>query len=336
MSKKRITILGIETSCDDTAAAVVRDGRFVLSNVVHSQSREHSLYGGVVPEIASRRHMENISGVTRQALEQADLSITDMDAIAVTTEPGLIGSLLGGLSFAKGLSLAAQKPAVAVNHLRGHIASLYLEYNDLKPPFVVFVVSGGHSHLVVVRDYLSFEVIGRAVDDAAGEAFDKVARVLDLGYPGGPEISRLAAQGRDTIPLPLPQTAVTYDVSFSGLKTAVVNLVNSARMAQREYSRADIAASFESRAVSILSSRLVKAARQYHMPAALAGGVAANGLLCDTCRHLCDEKGIALYVPSPALCGDNAAMIAAAGYFEYMAGHRMTYDHNARATCEEI
>jgi len=329
-------LLGIETSCDDTAAALVRDGRQLLSSVVFSQAAEHGLYGGVVPEIASRRHIENISQVTRQALTEASLALSDVGALAVTTHPGLIGSLLSGLSFAKGLAFASGRPLVAVNHLRGHIASLYLSCPELEPPFVVFVVSGGHSHLVVVRDYLEFEVAGRSVDDAAGEAFDKVARVLDLGYPGGPEISRLAQQGRDCVPLPLPKTSEPYDVSFSGLKTAVVNYVHSARMSGRPVSPADVAASFERRAADILSSRLTGLAAQLSLPAALCGGVAANQVLQEACRRLCRQHNLPLYIPPASLCGDNAAMIAAAGTFEAREGRWMELDGNARADSYDL
>lgn len=329
-----MVILGIETSCDETAAAVVRDGRQTLSSVVASQAAEHRLYGGVVPEIASRRHTENIVAVTERALSEADMALADIDAVAVTCAPGLIGALLAGLSFAKGLSYAMGKPLVPVNHLRGHIASLYLSNPALRPPFTAFVVSGGHSHLVHVKGYTEFEVLGRAVDDAAGEAFDKVARTLGLPYPGGPEISKLAQRGKATYALPTPHTGGQYDVSFSGLKTAVLNIVNTAAMKGEQIRRADLAASFENKVVDILSARLVDAAARLGLPAALCGGVAVNSALRARVRALCEEKGVSLYLSGAALCGDNAAMIAAAGYYEYLGGARAPMDQNAFASAE--
>lgn len=327
-----MVILAIETSCDETAAALVRDGRQVLSNIVASQVAEHRLYGGVVPEIASRRHTENIVAVTQRALDVAGMALADIDAVAVTTEPGLIGALLAGLSFAKGLCYAANKPLVPVNHLRGHIASLYLTNPLLAPPFVAFVVSGGHSHLVHVLGYTSFEVLGQAVDDAAGEAFDKVARTLGLPYPGGPEISKLATRGKPSYTLPTPQADGRYDVSFSGLKTAVLNLVNTAEMKGEQINKADLAASFEQKVVDMLSRRLVDAAADRGLPAALCGGVAVNAALRDRVQTLCGQRGIPLYLAEAGLCGDNAAMIAAAGYYEYQSGARAGLDQNARAT----
>lgn len=327
-------ILGIETSCDETAAAVVQDGRRVLSSVVASQVEEHRLYGGVVPEIASRRHTENIVAVTQKALDDAGTPLKDIDAVAATYAPGLIGALLSGLSFAKGLSYAAQKPLVPVNHLRGHIASLYITNQELAPPFVAFVVSGGHSHLVLVKGYTEFEVLGRAVDDAAGEAFDKVARTLGLPYPGGPEISRLAAQGKPTYDLPTPHAEGVYDVSFSGLKTAVINIVNTAGMKGELIDKANLAASFEERVVDMLSRRLVDAAAQRELPAALCGGVAVNAALRRQVEHMCVAQHIPFYVSEAALCGDNAAMIAAAGYYEFLDGVRAPLDQNAFATMD--
>ena len=324
-------ILGIETSCDETAAAVVADGRLVLSSEIASQAEEHRLYGGVVPEIASRRHLENIVQVTERALSRAGLALRDIDAVAATYAPGLIGALLAGFSFAKGLSYAAGRPLVAVHHLRGHVAALYLKYPGLKPPFVAFVVSGGHSHLVLVKDYTVFETLGRAVDDAAGEAFDKVARALGLPYPGGPEISRLAAQGQPTCKLPDPKAPGHYDVSFSGLKTAIVNLINTARMKGEEINAADIAASFEARVTDMLAGRLAEAAAQYQLPAALCGGVAVNAALREKAGRLCAARGVALYYPPAEFCGDNAAMIAAAGYYETMAGNLAPLSQNAFA-----
>lgn len=328
-------ILGIESSCDETAAAVVRDGREILSSTVATQIAEHRLYGGVVPEIASRRHIENIVGVTEQALEEAGVTLADVDAIAATYAPGLIGALLAGLSFAKGLSYAAKKPLVAVHHLHGHIASLYLTHRELTPPFVALVVSGGNSQLIAVRGYTEFEILGRAVDDAAGEAFDKVARTLGLPYPGGPEISRLAKNGDPNgYKLPVPHADGEYDVSFSGLKTAVINLVNTAKMKNEPLNKADIAAAFEHRVIGMLSERLVRAAAERGLPAAICGGVSVNGLLRETTARLCAERGIPFYYPLASLCGDNAAMIASAGFYEYKPGQSAPLSQNAFAMRE--
>ncbi len=328
-------ILGIESSCDETAAAVVRDGREICSSVVATQIAEHRLYGGVVPEIASRRHIENVAGVTRAALAQAGCALEEIDAVAATYAPGLIGALLAGLSFAKGLCYASGKPLVAVHHLRGHIASLYLSHPALEPPFMALVVSGGHSQLVHVRGYTAFEVVGRAVDDAAGEAFDKVARTLGLPYPGGPEISRLASGGDPAAyKLPVPHADGRYDLSFSGLKTAVINLVNTAQMKGEALDKPGLAASFEHRVVGMLSERLVQAAAERGLPAAICGGVSVNGLLRAVCTRLCRERGIPLYYPAAALCGDNAAMIAGAGFYEYRPGTSAPLSQNAYANRE--
>lgn len=325
-------VLGIESSCDETAAAVVRDGRVILSSIVASQVSEHRKYGGVVPEIASRRHLENIADVTERALAEAGVLLEDIDAVAVTVEPGLIGALLAGLSFAKGLAYAAQKPLVAVNHLHGHIASLWLTHPELEPPFVAFVVSGGHSSLVRVDGFTSFTTLGEALDDAAGEAFDKVARALSLPYPGGPEISRLAKSGDSKkYTLPEPHAEGRFDVSFSGLKTAVINLLHTAEMKGEEIDRASLAAAFESRATDMLAHRLVEAAAEAGVPAAVCGGVAANSALRALCERLCGERGIPFYFPDAALCGDNAAMIASAGYYDFTAGSRAPLDQNAFA-----
>ncbi len=328
-------ILGIESSCDETSAAVVRDGREVLSCAVSSQIAEHRLYGGVVPEIASRRHIENIGGVTEKALADAGLTLSVIDAVAVTYAPGLIGALLCGVSFAKGLSYAANKPLVPTHHLRGHIAALYLSDSELKPPFISLVVSGGHSHLVKVESYTSFSVIGRAVDDAAGEAFDKVARTLGLPYPGGPEISRLAKSGdAKAYPLPTPHTEHEYDVSFSGLKTAVINIVNAAKMKGEEINKENLAAAFEGKVVDILTKRLISCAKETGLSASICGGVSINGALQQRARELCDKEGIELYLPKKEFCGDNAAMIASAGYYEYLDGRRAGLDQNAYATMD--
>ncbi|MBP5161843.1 MAG: tRNA (adenosine(37)-N6)-threonylcarbamoyltransferase complex transferase subunit TsaD [Spirochaetales bacterium] len=328
-------ILGIESSCDETSAAVVRDGREILSNVVATQIDEHRLYGGVVPEIASRRHIENIVPVTEQALAEAGVTMDDIGAVAVTYTPGLIGALLAGVSFAKGLCYASVKELVPVHHLRGHVASLYLTHPDLEPPFIALAVSGGHTHMIRVNGYTSFEVLGRAVDDAAGEAFDKVARTLGLPYPGGPEISKLARDGDPSVyMLPDPHTSGEFDVSFSGLKTACLNIVNTAAMKGEQINRADLAAAFEQKVTDILSRRLIGAAEEYGLPACVCGGVSVNGELQRKCRKTAENKGIPFYAPDRKLCGDNGAMIAAAGYYEYLSGARAGLDLNAYATSE--
>lgn len=327
-------ILGIESSCDETAAAVVKDGTQVLSNVIASSAQEQNLYGGVVPEIASRRHIEHISTTVRQALEQAGLTMEEIDAVAVTFAPGLIGAVLVGVNFAKGLAYGAKKPLIPVHHLRGHIAALYLEYPDLKPPFLCMVASGGHSHIVRVEDYTKFEVLGRTVDDAAGEAFDKVSRTLGLGYPGGPAVSKAAQQGNPkAYKLPVPHVEGRYNVSFSGLKTAVLNVVNQAQMRGEEISVCDLAASFEHRITEILAEKLLLAAKDTHAPVVcLAGGVAANRLLRQQLEQGTQKLGIQLCMPALKYCGDNAAMVAAQGYYEYLAGNTAGFDLNGLAT----
>lgn len=327
-----MNILGIETSCDETAAAVVADGRDICSNVVVSQIAEHRLYGGVVPEIASRRHVEQLSAVLGIALEDAKMTLDDIDAVAVTTAPGLIGALLAGVSFAKGLSYAAKKPLIPVHHLRGHIASLYLTDRTFEPPFIALVASGGHSHIVEAKGYRDFAVLGRSVDDAAGEAFDKVARALGLGYPGGPEIAKLAETGSpERYTLPNPETDRPLDVSFSGLKTAVINIINQARMKEEELIKEDLAAAFEARAVEMLAVRLVDTAKKMRLPAAMCGGVAVNRALRERVKTLAEKSGIPTIFADPALCGDNAAMIAAAGYLEYLSGNLAALSLNAFA-----
>ena len=325
-------ILGIESSCDETAAAVVRDGTELLSSVVSSQIPVHRLYGGVVPEIASRCHTEIIADVCRNALTDAGVTLAAIDAVAVTYTPGLIGALLVGVNFAKGLSYAAGKPLVPVNHIKGHIAALYLDYPELEPPFTALVASGGHSSLIEVASRTDMRVIGRAVDDAAGEAFDKVARVLGLPYPGGPEISKLALSGnRFGYKLPVPHTDNPLDVSFSGLKTAVINIVNTAKMKNEPINRADFAASFEWRADDILSDRLALSPGN---SAALCGGVAQNTLLRELCESKCKKHNKKLFLPSKQFCGDNAAMIAAAGYYEYINNNVAGLSLNAEAVSE--
>lgn len=314
-----MNILGIESSCDDTCAAVVRDGRVLLSNHTASSAAEQNLYGGVVPEIASRRHIEHISQVARCALKDAHMTMQEIDAVAVTFAPGLIGAVLVGVSFAKGLAYSAGKPLIPVHHLRGHIAALYLTHPDLKPPFLCLVASGGHSHIVHVRDYTQFSVLGRTVDDAAGEAFDKVARTLGLGYPGGPAVSAAAKSGNpNAYALPVPHVEGKYNVSFSGLKTAVLNCVNKAKMTGAELSVPDMAASFEHRITGILADKLLLAARDTDATQiCLAGGVAANGALRACVENGAQALGAQVFLPLLSLCGDNAAMIAAQGFYEY-------------------
>ena len=314
-------ILGIESTCDETAAAVVEDGRKLVSNVVATSVAEQALYGGVVPEIASRRHIEYISATGQAALDEAKLTPADLDGIAVSFAPGLIGAVLVGVNFAKGLAYAAQKPLVPVHHLRGHIAALYLTHPDLKPPFLCLVASGGHSHIVQVLDYTHYHVLGRTVDDAAGEAFDKVARTLGLGYPGGPAISKAARNGNaKAYKLPVPHVDGPYNVSFSGLKTAVLNV-------------ADMADSFEHRIDEILAEKLLAAAQDTNAPAiALAGGVAANSLLRCLVNEGAQKLGAKLYLPEMQFCGDNGAMVAAQGFYELTAGNVAGLDLNGLAT----
>lgn len=327
-------ILGIETSCDETAASVVEDGRIVLSNTVASSVEEQALYGGIVPEIASRRHIEHISAVAQKALHDAGLGPKEMDAVAVTAAPGLIGALLVGVNFAKGLAFAAQKPLVAVHHLRGHVASLYLTHPQLRPPFLCLVASGGHCHYVLVQGYTTFQVLGRTVDDAAGEAFDKVARALGLGYPGGPAIAKAALRGSPhAYALPTPKVAGVYDVSFSGLKTAALNVKNQAEMKGEALDVPGLAASFQQKVADILADKLFLAARGTgSQTVALAGGVAANALLREQVAHRAEETGLAAVLAEVAYTGDNAAMIAAQGYYEYQAGHTATPALNGYAS----
>lgn len=329
-----IKILAIESSCDETAAAVVEDGRKILSNVIATQIEEHRLYGGVVPEIASRRHCESITAVVDEALAKAGLTLAETDAVAVTFAPGLIGALLVGVNFAKGLSLAAEKPLIPVHHIKGHIAANYLAHPELKPPYLCLVASGGHSHIIRVHDYTRFETIGRTLDDAAGEAFDKAARAMEFPYPGGVEIDR-AAKGGDPkkYRLPRPKTQNPYDFSFSGLKTNVINLVHNAGQRGEPLDIPSLAASFQDTVADILSSRFVQAARDGgEKTAVLAGGVAANSALREMLGERCEKAGIRLYVPPIALCGDNAAMIGSQAYYEYLAGNVADGGLNAQAT----
>lgn len=327
-------LLGIESSCDETAAALVEDGRTILSSVIASQVEEHKIYGGVVPEIASRRHSEAIVGVVREALSQAGKSLADLDGIAVTYAPGLIGALLVGVNFAKGLALSTGLPLIPVHHLRGHIASNYLSSPGLEPPFLCLVVSGGHSHIVQVEDYTKLKILGRTRDDAAGEAFDKAARAMGIPYPGGVEMDRIAEEG-DPAAYKLPHPHVEgapLDFSFSGLKTAVLNLLNNARQKGEEISVPDLCASYRRAVVSCLTENFFKAAEMTGAKTlAAAGGVSANRLLRRELERLAGERGLPLYLPDKSLCGDNAAMIASQGYYEFLAGNTAGMDLNACA-----
>lgn len=327
-------ILAIESSCDETAAAVVEDGRNVLSNIIASQVEEHKLYGGVVPEIASRRHAEAIVGVVNEALKTANCTVDDVDAIAVTYAPGLIGALLVGVNFAKGLSLATGKPLIPTHHLRSHIASNYISHKELKPPFLCLVVSGGHSHIVEVKDYTDMRVIGRTRDDAAGEAFDKAARAMGIPYPGGVELDKIAENGDDTaFPMPRPRVdGSPYDFSFSGLKTAVINLIHNRQQKGEDIPVADVCASYRKAVVGLLVDNFLQAADDLgYTTLVTAGGVSANSLLRRELEKRCKGK-YRLFMPEKSLCGDNGAMVGAQGYYEYLAGHVAKSDLNAVAT----
>lgn len=330
--KEDVLILAIESSCDETAAAVVKNGREVLSNVINTQIAIHTEYGGVVPEIASRKHIENINPVIRKALEDAGVTLDDIDAIGVTYGPGLVGALLVGVAEAKAIAFAKNKPLVGVHHIEGHISANYVENKELEPPFVALVVSGGHTHLVKVNNYGEYEIVGRTRDDAAGEAFDKVARAIGLGYPGGPKIDKLAKEGNpDAIEFPRAHVDdAPYDFSFSGIKSAVLNYINSANMQGKEINRADVAASFQTAVVDALVSRAVRLAKECGMDKlAIAGGVASNSALRAAIQEECTKNNIRFYSPSPILCTDNAAMIGAAAYYEYIKGVRHGYNLNA-------
>lgn len=330
--KQDVVILAIESSCDETAAAVVKNGREVLSNVISSQIDLHTLYGGVVPEIASRKHIEKINQVTEQALLEAKMTWDDITAIAVTYGPGLVGALLVGVSFAKALAFALQKPLIGVHHIEGHISANYIENKELEPPFMCLVVSGGHSHLVKVKDYGEYEILGRTRDDAAGEAFDKVARAIGLGYPGGPKIDKVSNEGNpDAIVFPRAKVAGNeYDFSFSGLKSAVLNYLNSCEMKGETVNQADVAASFQKAVVDVLVGHSMTALETYGFKKfAIAGGVASNTHLRAAMEEACAQRNIAFYHPSPIFCTDNAAMIGAAAYYEYKKGITHTWDLNA-------
>ncbi len=330
MSKVRI--LAVESSCDETAAAVVADGREILSNIIYSQIDLHTIYGGVVPEIASRAHIEKINPVIEAALSEALCALSDIDAVAVTYGPGLVGPLLVGVAEAKAIAFAAGLPLIGVHHIHGHICANYIEHPDLKPPFMSLVVSGGHTHLVQVEDYVRYDVIGRTRDDAAGEAFDKVARAIGLGYPGGPKIDAAAKRGNpDAIEFPKAKVGGSdYDFSFSGLKSAVLNFLNHAEKKGESVNRDDLAASFQKAVVEVLCDHAQMAVRQYNVKnLALAGGVASNSALRAGMKAVCEAEGVGFYCPSPVFCTDNAAMIGVAAYHEYVRGNFADYSLNA-------
>lgn len=328
-------ILGIESSCDETAASVVKNGTEILSNVINTQIEIHKIYGGVVPEIASRKHIESIDAVVNEALKSAGVGFSDIDAIAVTYGPGLVGALLVGVSFAKGLSYALKKPLVPVHHIRGHIMANFLAHKELKPPFVSLVASGGHSHIVLVKDYTDFEILGRTRDDAAGEAFDKIARVIGLGYPGGPLIDKLAKEGnKDAFKFPRVRIDKnSLDFSFSGVKTAVINTLHKMDQQGVEYERADVAASFQDAVTDVLCEHTIEAARKTESKTiALAGGVASNSQLREKMKLQAEKEGIDVLYPPPVLCTDNAAMIACAGFYGFLKEEFADLDLNAVAS----
>ena len=329
---KEIKILAIETSCDETSAAVVVDGRKVLSNIISSQIDIHTKFGGVVPEVASRKHIEAISVVVQEALDKAGVELKDVDAVGVTYGPGLVGALLVGVQYAKGIAYAADKPLIKVNHIEGHISANFIEHEELKPPFVCLVVSGGHTFIVHMKNYGGFEVIGETRDDAAGEAFDKVARAIGLGYPGGPKIDKLAKEGNENA-IKFPRANFhdnSLDFSFSGLKSAVLNYLNSMEMKKEEINRADVAASFQKAVVDVLVNNAMEACKKKKVnKIAIAGGVASNSALRKTMIEEGAKRNITILFPEPILCTDNAAMIGSAAYFEYIKGNIAALDFNA-------
>ena len=322
---KDILTLGIESSCDETAVAVVKNGREVLSNVINTQIEIHTLYGGVVPEIASRNHIQNISVVAKEAIKEAGISFSDIDAVCVTYGPGLVGALLVGLAYGKALSFALDKPLVGVNHIEGHIAANYITYKDLKPPFLCVMMSGGNTQIVHVKDYTVFEVLGRTKDDAVGEAFDKIARVIGLGYPGGPKVDKLAQEGQANIELPKTHLE-GMDFSFSGIKTAIINLHHK----NPDINKADLCKSFEKDVTETLIENTKKAIDKTHVKTiALAGGVSANSYIRSGFKEL-EKDGVKIYMPDIKLCTDNGAMIASAGYYDFMSGKRDDLSLNAK------
>lgn len=332
LKDRDITVLAIESSCDETAAAVIRNGREIMSNIVATQIEIHKKFGGVVPEVASRNHVVDINPVIESALSEAGMSLEDIDVIAATYGPGLVGALLVGLSTAKALAYATAKPFVGVNHIQGHIAANYLAFPELEPPFISLIVSGGHTHIVEVKDYNEIEIIGKTRDDAAGEAYDKVARAIGLGYPGGPLVDELAKQGEANIEFPKAMyKEENYDFSFSGIKSAVLNYINSKKMKDEDYSRADIAASFQHSVVDILVHKTVKAVKDRgYGCVVLSGGVSANSALRKVMEERCDQEGLRLYYPPLGLCTDNAAMIGSCAYYRYIEGHTSEMHLNAK------
>ncbi|HSQ87339.1 tRNA (adenosine(37)-N6)-threonylcarbamoyltransferase complex transferase subunit TsaD [Romboutsia sp.] len=328
---KDIITLAVESSCDETAVAVLRNGREVLSNIINTQIDLHKKFGGVVPEVASRKHIENIDGVLQEALDKANITLNDIDHIAVTYGPGLAGALLVGLSHAKALAFALNKPLVGVNHIEGHVSANYIEHKDLKPPFITLIVSGGHTHLVEVKDYGEYEILGRTRDDASGEAFDKIARAMGLGYPGGPIIDRLAKEGnKKAIEFPRAYIDEGYDFSFSGVKSSVLNYLNAKKMKNEEIVVEDVAASFQEAVVEVLSKKAIKAATEKgYDTITLAGGVASNSALREKITELGKEHNINIKYPSLILCTDNAAMIGCAGYYNFINGR--THDMSLNA-----
>ena len=330
--KKDILILGIETSCDETAAAVIKNGREILSNVIYSQIDLHTLYGGVVPEIASRKHIDKINQVIESALKEANVTLQDLDAIAVTYGPGLVGALLVGVAEAKAIAFGANLPLIGVHHIEGHICANFLAAPELEPPFMCLVVSGGHTHLVNVKEYGEYEILGRTFDDAAGEAFDKVARAIGLGYPGGPKVDKISLEGNpEAIHFPRAKVGEGgYDFSFSGLKSAVLNYLNSCEMKGEEINRADVAASFQQAVIDVLVGNSMDAVEKYGTKKfAIAGGVASIKHLRAAFEEACKKRNVEFFLPSPILCTDNAAMIGCAGYYEYIKGVRDGLDLNA-------
>ncbi|MEG0371893.1 MAG: tRNA (adenosine(37)-N6)-threonylcarbamoyltransferase complex transferase subunit TsaD [Clostridium sp.] len=329
---KDIITLGIESSCDETSASIVKNGREVLSNIISSQIDIHKKFGGVVPEVASRKHIEAISNVIDEAITAAGIEYDDVDVFASTYGPGLVGALLVGLSTAKAMALSMKKPFVGVNHIEGHISANYIEHKELVPPFITLVVSGGHSHLVHVKDYGKYEVLGRTRDDAAGEAYDKISRALGLGYPGGPAIDALAKHG-DPSSINFPRSYLeegSFDFSFSGLKSAVLNYLNKMNMQSLEVNKADVAASFQMAVIDVLTQKAVRAVKESNVNTlCLAGGVAANSALRSLLTDECAKENIRFLYPSNVLCTDNAAMIASAGYYDYINGHTSSLNLNA-------
>lgn len=337
MKDGRFITLAFETSCDETSVALVANGREVLSNVISSQIDVHRVFGGVVPEIASRHHLNNINGVYAQALAEAGLSLPDVDLVGVTYGPGLIGALLVGVATAKAIAFAGGKPLIGVHHIQSHIAANLIEHPDLEPPFLALVVSGGHTHLIRVKDHVHYEVLGRTRDDAAGEAFDKIARVLGLGYPGGPAIDKAAKEG-DPHSVEFKRTMLekgSLDFSFSGLKTGVLNYINTQKLKGNEINAADVAAAFQLSVVDVLVEKAMTAIKMTKgKKLVLAGGVAANSLLREHLMEACAKKGVDLFCPSPILCTDNAAMVACAAYYRYQAGFQDDFSLDAYASLD--